>query len=42
MAIRASEFDMPAVIGCGGKQFKKFEHGSIIELDCNNKSIGFF
>ena len=42
MAIRATEFDMPALIGCGAKLFKKFIHNKFIELDCENKSISFF
>ena len=41
MAIRATEFDMPALIGCV-KKFKRFVHNNFIELDCNKKSIGFF
>ena len=42
MAIRANEFDMPALIGCGTKIFSKLIHDKFIELDCNNKNIGFF
>ena len=34
MAIRASEFGIPAVIGIGGEQFKLLKNGRAIAIDC--------
>lgn len=39
MAIRASELNIPAVIGCGPDLFKKWSDAGIIELDCANKKV---
>lgn len=40
MAIRAAEFDLPAVIGLGEAKFDSILHGSIVLIDClNNKLV---
>lgn len=37
MAIRASEFAIPAVIGIGGDGFARLKDGSMIDLDCRKR-----
>lgn len=37
MAIRASEFAIPAVIGIGGEAFARLRDGSNIDLDCRKR-----
>ena len=39
MAIRSAEFQLPAAIGVGISLFKKISNSSLIELDCNKKTI---
>lgn len=39
MAIRASELNIPAVIGCGPDLFKKWSTAATLELDCANKKV---
>ncbi|WP_417857447.1 PEP/pyruvate-binding domain-containing protein [Xanthomarina gelatinilytica] len=42
MAIRCSEFGLPAAIGCGTKIFESLENYDIIQLDCLNQKINKF
>jgi len=42
MAIRCSEFGLPAAIGCGTKIFESLEDNDIIQLDCLNQKINKF
>lgn len=37
MAIRASEFSIPAVIGIGGEEFGRLCEGAMIDLDCQKR-----
>jgi hypothetical protein len=37
MAIRAAELNIPAVIGCGQKNFDELKNSLEIEIDCLNK-----
>lgn len=37
MAIRASEFAIPAVIGIGGEAFSRLRNGQIVDLDCRKR-----
>lgn len=37
MAIRASEFAIPAVIGIGSENFSQLHDGAIIDLDCHRR-----
>jgi hypothetical protein len=37
MAIRASEFAIPAVIGIGGESFARLKDGGMIDLDCRKR-----
>jgi phosphohistidine swiveling domain-containing protein/uncharacterized protein YeeX (DUF496 family) len=39
MAIRCSELKIPAIIGCGEKNFDEWSKSKILEIDCANKSI---
>jgi len=39
MAIRCSELNIPAAIGCGEKKFNELINGNNIELDCATKKI---
>ena len=39
MAIRCSELNIPAAIGCGEKKFNELITGNNIELDCATKKI---
>ena len=39
MAIRASEFGLPAAIGCGDVIFERVKNAKRIELDCANQNI---
>ncbi len=39
MAIRASEFGIPAAIGCGHATFTKLMSANVIQLDCSNQVI---
>ncbi len=39
MAIRCSEFGLPAAIGCGAKIFESLNDKEIIQLDCLNQKI---
>ena len=39
MAIRCSEFGLPAAIGCGKNIFEKLDSKDIIQLDCLNQKI---
>lgn len=42
MAIRCSEFGLPAAIGCGAKIFESLHDNEIIQLDCLNQKINKF
>jgi phosphoenolpyruvate-protein kinase (PTS system EI component) len=37
MAIRSSEFAIPAVIGIGGESFARLKDGGMIDLDCRKR-----
>jgi len=39
MAIRASEFGLPSVIGVGPLEFDKLRSGTMIEIDCSKKIL---
>ena len=39
MAIRASELGLPAVIGCGEIEYKRWSQAEIVFIDCANKII---
>ena len=39
MAIRCSEFGLPAAIGCGTKMFESLKDKQVIQLDCLNQKI---
>lgn len=39
MAIRCSELNIPAAIGCGDQLYKKLEKTNFLELDCFSKKI---
>ena len=39
MAIRCSEFEIPAAIGCGELLGEQIKNASIVKLDCNNKLL---
>ncbi len=39
IAIRCSEFDLPAAIGCGERLFDALRVGTVIELDCATRSL---
>lgn len=39
MAIRAAEFGLPAVIGCGETIFESLCSARLVELDCTNKKV---
>ena len=39
MAIRAAEFDIPAVIGVGEKQFARYAAARCLEVDCRNRTV---
>ena len=39
MAIRAAEFDLPAVIGVGEKQFARFAQAERLRIDCRNRTV---
>lgn len=39
MAIRAAEFDIPAVIGVGEKQFARYAAARQLEVDCRNRTV---
>ena len=39
MAIRASEFGLPAAIGCGQRIFDRVRSARLVELDCTNRKI---
>lgn len=39
MAIRAAEFDLPAVIGVGEKQFSKYAQAKRLRIDCRNRTV---
>ena len=39
MAIRASELNMPAVIGCGDTLFKRWSKTNVLTIDCSNKKV---
>lgn len=39
MAIRCSEFDIPAAIGCGLEAFQAYQKASIIKLDCQEQRV---
>ena len=38
MAIRASEFGLPAVIGIGSNEFEELKDGAPVEIDCQKRS----
>lgn len=42
MAIRCSEFELPAMIGCGQKYFESLTSADSIKLDCENKIVEAF
>ena len=42
MAIRCSEFGLPAAIGCGEKIFNSLNDKEIIQIDCLNQKINKF
>ena len=37
MAIRAAEFNIPAIIGLGEAKFESLASGSLLQIDCLNK-----
>jgi phosphohistidine swiveling domain-containing protein len=39
MAIRAAELKIPAVIGCGEKNFHEWSKGAMLEIDCAKKVV---
>lgn len=39
MAIRCAELKIPAVIGCGEENFKRWASSSILDIDCANRSV---
>ena len=39
MAIRAAEFNIPAVIGVGEKQFARYAAAHRLEVDCRNRTV---
>lgn len=39
MAIRASELNMPAIIGCGDTLFKRWSKTNVLTIDCSNKKV---
>ncbi len=39
MAIRAAELGLPAVIGCGEKNFRTWSSYDYIEIDCENRHV---
>ncbi len=39
MAIRAGELGIPAIIGAGEALYRKWSSGSILEINCENKSV---
>ena len=39
MAIRAKEFNLPAVIGIGEALYQSLKSASVIELDATNRKI---
>lgn len=39
MAIRAAEFELPAVIGVGEKQFSHFAQAKRLRVDCRNRTV---
>lgn len=39
MAIRCAELKIPAVIGCGEKNFELWSKAKCLELDCGNKQV---
>ncbi len=39
MAIRAGELGIPAAIGIGAKQFKKYKNAAALEIDCLAKAV---
>lgn len=39
MAIRCSEFQLPAAIGCGAELFGRVLSSSVVELDCAQQSV---
>lgn len=39
MAIRAAEFDLPAVIGVGEKQFAQYKQAASLRIDCRNRTV---
>ncbi len=39
MAIRCSELQIPAVIGCGEKNFEEWARSSCLSLDCGNRQV---
>ncbi|MDA9185693.1 PEP-utilizing enzyme [Planktomarina sp.] len=41
MAIRAAEFNLPAVIGLGEAKFDSLPNGSLLQIDCLNKKLTY-
>jgi hypothetical protein len=39
MAIRCSELGIPAVIGCGERDFNTYNNASLLELSAGNKKV---
>ena len=39
MAIRCSEFEIPAAIGCGEIIYNDIKNKKVVQLDCVNKKI---
>lgn len=39
MAIRCAELGIPAVIGCGERNFSKWVRANYLEVDCSNKQV---
>ena len=39
MAIRCSEFEIPAAIGCGEIIYNDIKNKKVVQLDCMNKKI---
>jgi hypothetical protein len=39
MAIRCAELQIPAVVGCGERNFREWAQSKTVEIDCSNKTV---
>lgn len=39
MAIRCSELQIPAVVGCGEENFRHWAGAAVVEIDCSNRKV---